>query len=179
LNHDDHVELIAGGIEPGSGGIWADLGAGSGAFTLAFRDVAGPETEIYAVDRDSSALRSLRAAFDRQFPGSHLHLITADFTGPLDLPPLDGIVAANSMHFVRNQIALLRQWREYLKPTGRLILVEYDDDVGNRWVPHPVSFASLPPLVQAAGFSEPVRLGYHSSRWLSGMYAAAMVPDMS
>jgi ubiquinone/menaquinone biosynthesis C-methylase UbiE len=174
MNHDDHVRLIERGIDPGMGGVWADLGAGSGAFTLALRDVAGAATEIYAVDRDSSSLRSLQAAMDRQFPGTNLHLMPADFTRPLDLPPLDGIVAANSIHFVHDSIALLRQWAGYLKPTGRLIIVEYDSDEGNRWVPYPISFASLPAVAEAAGFHDPTRLETRPSRFLGGMYGAKL-----
>lgn len=176
MNHQDHVHLIENGIEPGSGGVWADFGAGTGAFTLALRDVAGPETEIYAIDRDASSLQSLRTALERQFPGTSLQLLPGDFTQSLALPPLDGILAANAIHFVRDQVTLLRRWRGYLKPEGRFVLVEYDSDSGNRWVPHPVSFRSLARLAQEAGFGEPRRLETVPSRFLGGMYAAAMLP---
>ena len=159
MTHEEHVQLIANGIEAGGGGVWADLGAGSGAFILALRDVAGPNTEIHAVDRDPSALRSLRGTFYRQFPGADLHLQTADFTGPLDLPPLGGIVAANSLHFVRDHVSLLRLWREYLKLDGRLILVEYDTNDGNRWVPFPVLFETLAAEAQTGGYREPILIG--------------------
>src|SRR5215213_5558800 len=101
MDHRDHVRLIAAGLDAGSGGVWADLGAGTGAFTLALRDIAGPDVEIVAVDRDRHALQSLRANLDRQFPGTRLELRQADFTEPLDLPPLDGILAANAIHYVR------------------------------------------------------------------------------
>jgi ubiquinone/menaquinone biosynthesis C-methylase UbiE len=175
MNHQDHVRLIAPGIVAGSGGVWADLGAGTGAFTLALRDVAGPATEIHAVDRDRHALQTLRTAFDRAFPGSRLHLHPADFTEPLELPPLDGILAANAVHFVRDQTALLRRWRGYLKPEGRLLIVEYDTDEGNRWVPHPRSFTSLATVVERAGFSKPVLLGTVGSRFLERIYSALTV----
>ncbi len=56
MTHDDHVALLRGGI-PGPGGVWADLGAGSGAFTLALAEQLGPSAEIYAVDADERALR--------------------------------------------------------------------------------------------------------------------------
>ena len=172
MNHDDHVRLIAAGV--GRGGVWADFGAGTGAFTLALRDVAGPDAELIAIDRDRSALRALRAAMERHFPGTRLRLAEGDFTGPLALPPLDGILAANAIHYVpsRDQGALLRRWRGYLKPGGRLILVEYDADVGNRWVPYPVSFTALAALTAEAGFREPVLLGVVPSRFLGRMYAA-------
>ena len=44
MDHSDHVNLLRNGVLPG--GVWADLGAGSGAFTLALAELAGPETTI-------------------------------------------------------------------------------------------------------------------------------------
>jgi ubiquinone/menaquinone biosynthesis C-methylase UbiE len=173
MNHDDHVRLIAPGIVT-QGGVWADFGAGTGAFTLALRDVAGPDVEIYAIDRDRYALQSLRTAFARHFPDTRLHICHADFTGSLDLPPLDGIIAANAIHFVRDHVSLLRRWRGYLKPAGRLIVVEYDTDEGNRWVPYPLSFAALPAIARSAGFGTPSLLGTVPSRFLGRIYAAAL-----
>ena len=35
MDHRDHVELIRAGVEGATDGPWADLGAGTGAFTLA------------------------------------------------------------------------------------------------------------------------------------------------
>jgi SAM-dependent methyltransferase len=178
MNHDDHRRLITRGI-PERDGVWADFGSGSGAFTLALRDEAGPEVEIWSVERDAPALRSQRGAMERQFPGARLHQIQADFTRPLELPPLDGIVAANSIHFVRDRISLLRNWRAYLKPGGRIILVEYDTDRGNGWAPYPVSFGSFSALAKAAGFAEPELLHAHPSRFNDRIYAALLTPSLS
>src|SRR5437867_493856 len=114
MNHEDHVHLIEAGIERNSGGTWVDFGAGDGAFTLALRDVAGPDVELIAVDRDQASLRSLRTAMERRFPGGHLQLLTADFRHELLLPPLDGILSANAIHYMADQAALLRGWRHYL-----------------------------------------------------------------
>lgn len=102
MNHADHVSLLRRGV-PAPGGVWADLGAGSGAFTLALAELAGPQAVIYAVDRDRRALHQLADAMQERFPGVTLHTLTADFTQPLALPPLDGVVMANSLHFVRRK----------------------------------------------------------------------------
>ena len=117
----------------------------------------------------------MRVGSDRHFPGTQLRTRVADFTEPLDLPPLDGIVAANAIHYVRDQAALLRHWRGYLKPGGRLIVVEYDTDAGNRWVPHALSFATFSAVAQRAGFDAPVLLGTVPSRFLGRMYGAGTV----
>ena len=135
MNHTDHVQLIENGIDRNGGGVWADFGAGSGTFTLAVRDIAGPDIDLIAIDRDRGSLQTLYTTMERLFPGTRLRLLEADMAGQLTLPPLDGIVAANAIHFVRDQTALLRRWRAYLKPEGRLVVVEYDTDSGNRWAP--------------------------------------------
>lgn len=55
MNHCDHIKLIQKGIEA-KGGIWADLGSGSGAFTLALRDVTGANVKIFSIDQDKTSL---------------------------------------------------------------------------------------------------------------------------
>jgi len=179
VNHDDHVRLIETAIERNRGGVWADLGAGSGAFTLALRDIAGPDAAIIAVDRDQASLRTLRTNMERRFPGTRLRLLQADIADRLALPPLDGIVAANAIHYIpkRNHAALLQEWKEYLQPGGRLIVVEYDAETGNSWVPYPMSYIAFQQLAPAAGFTEPVLLGVRPSRWLASIYAALAFPN--
>jgi ubiquinone/menaquinone biosynthesis C-methylase UbiE len=178
VNHADHVQLIETGIERNRAGVWADFGAGSGAFTLALRDIAGPDIDLIAVDRDRASLQTLRATMERQFPGTQLRLLEADFAGHLTLPPLDGIIAANTIHFVslQNRTALLRRWRSYLKPAGRLVVVEYDTDSGNPWAPYPMSFAAFRETAQTAGYTDPTLLGSRPSRWLGRIYSALTHP---
>ena len=135
MNHADHVALLAGGVAQGEGGTWADLGAGTGAFTLALADLIGPHGVIHAIDRDRASLAELRSAFVSAVPQAELRVQAADFTRPLDLADLDGIVMANSLHFVEDKTRVLALVRGYLKHGGRLILVEYDSDRGNGWVP--------------------------------------------
>lgn len=173
MNHDDHVRLISGAFAH-RGGVWADFGAGWGAFTLAIRDLAGPECEIYAVDRDRSSLASLRDGMTRQFPETYLHLLEGDIRRPPKLPMLDGIVAANSLHYVerKHQPATLRLWASFLKPGGRIVFVEYDSNNPNQWVPFPISFDRLGKLAREAGLPAPTLLGTHPSRWSGGIYSA-------
>ncbi len=175
--HADHVALLRHGI-PASGGVWADLGAGSGAFTLALADLLGASATIYAVDRDAGALNSLRRAMQRHFPATELHTLVADFTQPLDtsphsLPPLDGIVMANSLHYVRDKIPTLRRIRGLLKDTGRVLVVEYDTDRSNQWVPYPFTYPMWQQMARDAGFGQVARLATHPSSWLDQFYSAA------
>jgi SAM-dependent methyltransferase len=79
---------------------------------------------------------------------------------------------ANSLHFVKDKLPVLTRLLDLLEPGGRFLLVEYDADRGNPWVPYPMSFPTWRGLAQAAGLTEPVRLATYPSRWLGGMYSA-------
>src|SRR5450759_5870378 len=125
MDHRDHVRLIREGVL-GGGRIWADLGSGEGAFTLALADLLGPSGSIHTVDRDSRALQVQVRALRDAFPSVRVTPLVADFTMPIELPPFDGIVMANSLHFERDKLAVLRLVRGYLRPAGRLVLVAYD-----------------------------------------------------
>jgi len=171
MNHNDHEYLLQKGI-PGPGGVWADLGSGSGAFTLALADLIGATGHIYSVDKDRGALREQERAMRSRFSGTTVHYLTADFTQRLDLPPLDGIVMANSLHYVRKKDPVLQLVRSYLKPGGRLLIVEYNADRGNMWVPYPFSYPTWEVLARQNGFSGTQLLATVPSRFFGEIYSA-------
>jgi ubiquinone/menaquinone biosynthesis C-methylase UbiE len=172
MDHTDHVNLLKPADLPAAG-TWADFGSGSGAFTLALRELVGPHASIYAVDKDGRALRELEKAHRERFTTSqNVHVVQADFSGALSLPPLDGILMANSLHFFKDKIKVLRHVRSFLKLNGALLLVEYNVNSGNPWVPFPLSFETYYTLAPQAGFREPQLLGTHPSRFLKGFYSA-------
>jgi ubiquinone/menaquinone biosynthesis C-methylase UbiE len=174
VDHADHVELLRAGVD-GGGLRWADLGSGHGAFTLALADLLGPAGEIWSIDRDSRALAEQRAGMERRFPAARVTYHVADFRRLPQLPPLDGIVMANSLHFERDQAAVLAALVPLLVPGGRFLLVEYDADAGNTFVPFPISLRRWRTLATAAGLTEVREIGRRPSRFLGSIYAAAAV----
>ncbi len=173
MEHRDHVNLLHGGI-PSAGGMWADFGSGSGAFTLALAELIGPEGKIYSVDKDEEALQKQAKAMRIQFPNVTTVYHRADFTRPLVIPVLDGAVMANALHFVKAslKIDVVRLIKSYLQPGGRLILVEYNVDAGNLWVPYPLGFKSWENLARQAGFGNTRLLATTPSRFLKEIYSA-------
>ena len=172
MEHTDHVNLLRPANLP-QGGTYADFGAGSGAFTLALRELIGSDATIYAVDDQRSSLAKLESSHHARFSTArNLILLKDDFSLSLSLPPLDGIVMANSLHFFKDKEKLLRHVRGFLKPNGALLLVEYNVDVGNMWVPYPVSFNVCRVLVKRAGFTEPRLLARIPSSFLKEFYSA-------
>ncbi len=170
MKHADHVDLIRAGVE-GAGPRWLELGAGDGEFTLALADLLRAGA-ITALDLDRWALHELERRVLEAFPATTLETVTGDFTRGLPAGPFDGVLAANSLHFVADLAGLLAAIRDVLGPAGRLILVEYDADHGNPYVPHPISFAHWRMMAPAAGFSEPVLLHRVPSRFLGAIYGA-------
>jgi ubiquinone/menaquinone biosynthesis C-methylase UbiE len=171
VQHTELVGLLRGGVDA-KGGRWADLGAGEGAFTLALADLLGPGAQITALDRDVGSLRGLFAEMGRRFPGTEIEVLVADFTRPQSLSGLDGIVMANSLHFVRDKSPVLARVRGMLRPGGSLIVVEYGSDRGNPWVPHPFSYQRWEQMAAGAGFERTRLLGTVPSRYLGSMYSA-------
>jgi len=171
MNHGDHVALIRAGVE-GAGPRWLELGAGEGAFTLALADVLGPAADIVALDRDAGALRTLAAEMARRFPAATLSPLVRDFRDALPEGPFDGVLAANSLHFLADPSRVIVTVRTNIRPGGRFVLIEYDADRGNPWVPHPFSFETWRSIAAPAGLARTRLIGRVPSRFLGAIYAA-------
>jgi ubiquinone/menaquinone biosynthesis C-methylase UbiE len=162
--------LLQPGV-PGPGGVWADIGCGDGIFTVALYTLIGSEGEIYAVDKSQRALTALVRHLAESYPDAKLHLVRADFTRPLALPPLDGLLMANALHFVKEKRPVLARLAGRLKPGGRLIVVEYNTSQSNYAVPHPLDEDGFLKLAHEAGLREARILAKIPSTYLGEMYA--------
>jgi ubiquinone/menaquinone biosynthesis C-methylase UbiE len=177
MDHSDHVNLLRGGI-PEPGGVWADLGSGTGSFTLALAELIGSGGQIHSVDTRWDALQRQEKAMRASFPRMTIHYRVGDFAQRLDLPPLDGVVMANSLHFQREKDPVVRLVRSYLRPGGRLIVVEYETDRGNPWVPYPFSYRTWEMLASRNGLVGTTLLRTRPSRFLGQIYSAvSYVPE--
>lgn len=160
MTHAEAVALIQDGV-PTSGGVWADLGAGSGVFTRALANLLGDGGLVHAVDRDARVLTLTQGPVPG---GARIRPQRADFTRPLNLRDLDGLLMANALHFVEHQV-ILPLVLSYLKPRGLFVLVEYDLTTSNPWVPFPLSWARFCSLAPKVGLTEPLELGRRRSRF--------------
>lgn len=173
MNHADHLNLIRNGI-PGPGGTWAELGSGRGAFTLALAELVGPTGIIYSIDQNQGVLNEQRMVIERRFGDQQpeMHYWKDDFTQQLELHFLDGVLMANSLHFQKDKVPVLKKIFAYLRPGGCMILVEYNADRGNRWVPHPISFNTWLSKALEAGFKNTRMLARVPSTFMGEVYSA-------
>lgn len=166
--------LLRPGVE-GGGGIWADLGCGDGVFTYLLGTLLQPGSEIYAVDKNRRKLQVLpRNLAESSLPVS-IRPMLADFTRSLSLPPLDGLLLANSLHFVRRKKPVLSQLVRLLKSGGRLIVVEYNINRGNLAVPHPLDETQFLTLAGAVGLRQARIVAKAPSSFLGEMYTGLAI----
>lgn len=151
------VDLIREGVSPSPGQHWADLGAGDGLFSLALKNLLGEDSTIHAIDK-----RAPSAKLD----DPRITQVRLDFEhDELNLSNLDGIMMANSLHFVESKSSLLSKLIACLKGDGRLMVVEYDLQAPNPWVPFPITRSALEKLCVTLGFREMIQLGETPSRF--------------
>ncbi|SCC42996.1 Methyltransferase domain-containing protein [Chitinophaga costaii] len=152
---------------------WADLGCGEGLFTEALAHLLPRRSAVYGVD--------LRPKLHSDVVnGVSLIPFYADFIR-MPLPTeVDGFLLANALHYVEDKPAFFGTLTTYYRNSpqkGPLLIVEYDTDRPvEQWVPWPVSFASLRPLLQAAGWASVQQLGTVQSVYGGTMYAALALP---
>jgi ubiquinone/menaquinone biosynthesis C-methylase UbiE len=154
-----HPSLSAGGSQ-----VWADLGCGDGTFTVALASLLPAGSTVHAIDDDTRALARLPAR------NGHVAIVAhaADFTAfPWPIDGLDGVLMANSLHYVAAQAAFLRGVDRTLR-RRRMLLVEYDIARANTWVPYPISCTSAVELFRSAGYGVATPLGRKRSVYRRG-----------
>ena len=153
--------------------MWADLGCGDGTFTAALASLLPAGSTVHAIDKDTRALARLPSRHGDVAIVAH----AADFIifpWPFGRP--DGVLLANSLHFVPAQASFLRSVDAALR-RRRILLVEYDITRGNRWVPYPISYGSGLELFRSVGYGTATPLGRKRSAYRRGeIYGLLLTP---
>ncbi len=112
-------------LELKQGEAIADLGAGSGYFTVRFSRAVGPAGRVYAVDIEPAMLDYIQDRARRE----HLENIQTVVASPHDpkLPPasVDMIFICNTLHHISDRARYYPLLLRALRPGGRLINVDF------------------------------------------------------
>ena len=178
MNIADAEALLATAVSRHTGD-WADLGAGEGTFSRALARRLEVGSRIYAVDSDRAAIPALNRLVTDSI---EVIPVTGDFTRPLKLPgiragELSGLLLANALHFVANPQVVLSHLVTWLRPGGRIVIIEYDGRRPSRWVPYPIFVERLPEIVDGLGLSQPAITATRPSAYGGSLYVAVVEKD--
>ncbi|UCE84613.1 MAG: class I SAM-dependent methyltransferase [Deltaproteobacteria bacterium] len=145
---DRVVESLA--IEPGD--RIADLGAGGGYFTFRLADATGPTGTVYAADVDEGMIGFLRDKA-KQDGYANVEAILGEYHDPL-LPEdgVDLIFSSNTYHHLEDRTAYFRNARKYLRPGGRVAIVEFNGEGWSLLGRHATPPEQIRSELEAAGF---------------------------
>jgi arsenite methyltransferase len=104
----------------------ADIGSGGGYFVFALAKAVGPDGKVYAVDVDPT-MNDLVAERAKKERTGNVEVVLAKPDDPiLPLAGVDLIFTSNTYHHIDNRVGYLTNLRKYLRPNGRIAIVEFD-----------------------------------------------------
>lgn len=119
-------EAVVAAVGLSAGDVVADVGAGTGLYTLLFSEAVGPDGIVYAEDIEPLFLDLV----NQRAADMELTNVTAvlgredDVTLPNN--SVDVVFIADSYHYFDDRETIMKSVLDALKPGGRLVMVEYD-----------------------------------------------------
>lgn len=147
-----HVDRVVAALGIAEGMRVADLGAGTGVFTIPIAKAAGKTGRVYAIDVDPGLL----AIVNDKARIAALPTVETIVAGDMDpkIPePVDLIFICDTMHHLPNQAQYVKQLAKFLKPSGRVAVIDFSE---GHWPAGHEAFRITPVQVtewmEAAGF---------------------------
>lgn len=135
-------------LKIGAGTPVADIGAGSGWFTVRAAKRVGASGEVYAVDINPEAIDYIRKRADKEHL-ENVKTILGKSDNPM-LPPgkIQAALLLKTYHEVAEPVALLKHLRESLAPDARVGIIDRNGNGEN----HGIAEKTVVEEAQQAGF---------------------------
>jgi len=115
--------IAALNIRPGQ--AIADIGAGSGYYTMRLADAVGPQGRVYATDIQPEMLALIKKKIDARSPGNVELILGTETEARLPAAAIDLALMVDVYHELAQPQAFLRSLKTALRPDGRLVLIEF------------------------------------------------------
>lgn len=107
------------------GHVVADLGAGTGFFTVYLSSGVGASGKVYAVDVEPKLLEHILQREDRGTDDNIVTILAAPDDPKLPAGELDLILTVDTWHHIDDRLVYLPKLARALKPGGRLALIDF------------------------------------------------------
>jgi len=124
LKIDDVIARLQ--LTPGN--VVADLGAGSGPFEVPFAKAVGPNGKVYAVDIDRNFFPHIEAKAKAANVSNVVTVLGGASDPQLPTSNVDVAFLHDVLHHIDNRAAYLKALSKYLKPTSRIVVIEFNPE---------------------------------------------------
>ena len=158
-----HVDEVIGRLRLGPGDIVADIGSGSGAFSIPMARAIGPAGVLYAVDIDQEMLDFVgtRALGDGL---RNVRTVLGEYDDPkLPVNDVDVVFLHRTLHMIEHRQAYLNAATKYLKPDGRVVIIEAGPEDARNWMW--LRRSDVDTWMAAISFYPAERFGVFDNKW--------------
>lgn len=107
--------------------VVADIGAGSGWFTIRMARRVGPQGRVYAEDVQTEMINAITRRVTREGL-SNVHAVLGLKNDPRLPEAVDAALIVDAYHEIENRVAVLSNLARALKPQGRIGIVDFKLD---------------------------------------------------
>jgi enamine deaminase RidA (YjgF/YER057c/UK114 family) len=130
----------------------ADIGSGSGLFTRPLAQAVGSGGIVYAIDIDPDLLKHVEKT-SRDKGLSNVRTVLAAENDPKIPKPVDLIVIIDTLHHINNRGTYLAGLKRYLKPGGRIAIIDFSESWPEGHEAMKYTFSELEELMRAGGYT--------------------------
>ncbi len=133
----------------------ADIGCGTGVYTIALAEQVGTMGQVYAVDVHRDALHTLASTLDKRgIINVEMLWADAEKNIPIDAYSLDALVLSNVLFQFEDVDKAFSLVSKLIKPEGQLLVVDWRDSFGGigPHSSHVIQEEQAIQLVQSHGF---------------------------
>ncbi len=130
----------------------ADIGAGSGRYTVPLAEAVAPDGVVWAIDIDERALERNQSAVKADGL-TNVKWVLAEDDDPKIPEQVDLVFFSDSLHHIHGQEAYLKMLRRYLKPGARIAVIDFARNWPGAHHIRKYTIAELDDWMKGAGFS--------------------------